>query len=62
MMDWDLLACWLRQRRKAVVALLVSIVVATVTRQGLNMSSADVELLTAIVTAATVYAVPNEVN
>lgn len=61
-MTWSLFAVWLRQRRKAVVALVVSIVAALVARKGFHMDTADVELLTSVLTALSVYFVPNEMS
>lgn len=51
---------WVAVRRKAIVAAVVAYVVARAARDGLDLTSSGVDLLTTGLTALSVYLVPNK--
>lgn len=56
----DALVAWVAARRKAIVAAIVTYLVARASRDGLDLSSSGVDLLTTAITAISVYLVPNK--
>lgn len=56
---WEFLTAWVATRRKAIVAAVVALIVARLSRDGLNLSSEGVDLLTTVLTGLSVYLVPN---
>lgn len=59
MTRWDFVKVYVAQRRKALVALVVSAVVAVAARYGVDLDVAEATLLTSLLTAVSVYWVPN---
>jgi len=54
------LQVWIAQRRKAIVALVVPVVVTLAARHGLDLTEAQIMALVALLTPAAVYGVTNE--
>jgi uncharacterized membrane protein (DUF441 family) len=54
------LQVWVAQRRKAVVALVVPVVVTLAARHGLDLTEAQIMALVALLTPAAVYNIPNQ--
>jgi hypothetical protein len=57
---WDYVAAWVASRRKAIVAAISAVVIARLTRDGLDLSASGAELVTAAITAFSVWLVPNK--
>ena len=56
---WYVLRRWVAVRRKAITAAVVALVCAQFVKAGLPLSDAQVDAVTAAVTAILVWAVPN---
>lgn len=56
---WDFVRLYVAERRKALVALVVSAVAAFAARYGIDLDVAEATLLTSLLTAVSVYWVPN---
>jgi uncharacterized membrane protein (DUF441 family) len=54
------LQVWIAQRRKAIVALIVPVVVTLAARNGFDLTEAQIMALVALLTPAAVYGVTNE--
>lgn len=54
------LLAWVAGRRKAIVAAIVAYAVARLARDGVSLDAPAVDLLTTVITAVSVYLVPNK--
>lgn len=54
------LTIWLAQRRKAIIGVLVGSIAAQAARAGIDLTQAQADWLTVVLTGISVYLVPNQ--